>query len=40
MRLGFVAVVCWAVVGFWVAASLALTQQKTIKACQAEWRAN
>jgi hypothetical protein len=39
-RMGFAAVVCSTVVGFWVAASLALTQQKTVEACQAEWRAN
>jgi hypothetical protein len=40
MRMGFAAVVGSTVVGFWVAASLALTQQKTVEACQAEWRAN
>ena len=38
MKMGVVAVVCSA--GFWIAASLALAQGKTVKACQAEWRAN
>jgi hypothetical protein len=40
MRMGFVAVVCPTVAGFWIATSLALAQQKTVKECQAEWRAN
>jgi len=38
MKMGIVAVVCSA--GFLIAASLALAQGKTVKACQAEWRAN
>jgi hypothetical protein len=37
MRTAFVAVVCSAL---WIAASPALAQQKTVKACTDEWRAN
>jgi hypothetical protein len=40
MRGAFVAVMCSALAGFWVAATPALAQQKTVKACQDEWRAN
>jgi hypothetical protein len=40
MRTAFVAVMCSALAGFWVAATPALAQQKTAKACQDEWRAN
>ncbi len=39
MRITFIAIVCSALVGSWVAAP-ALAQQKTEKACQAEWRAD
>ena len=38
MRTAFVAVMCSAVAGLW--APLALAQQKTVQACQAEWQAN
>jgi hypothetical protein len=38
MRTAFVAVLCSALAGF--AAAPALAQQKTVKACQDEWRAN
>src|SRR6202045_2880377 len=31
---------CSALTGYWVAQSPALAQQKTVKACQAEWQAN
>jgi hypothetical protein len=37
MRTAFIAVMCSAL---WIAASPALAQQKTVKACQDEWRAN
>jgi hypothetical protein len=40
MRTGSVVVTCSALAGFWGAAALALAQQKTEKACQAEWDAN
>jgi hypothetical protein len=40
MRTGSVVVMCSALAGFWGAAPLALAQQKTEKACQAEWDAN
>jgi hypothetical protein len=40
MRTVFVALMCSALAGFWVAATPALAQQKTVKACQDEWRAN
>jgi hypothetical protein len=40
MRTAFIAVMCSALAGFWVAAPPALAQQKTVKACQDEWRAN
>ena len=40
MKTRFGAVVCSAVIGFWVSAPLALAQPKTVEACQAEWRAN
>lgn len=39
MRTG-VALVCSAVAGFWVAAPLALADQKTVKTCQAAWQTN
>jgi len=39
MRTG-VALMCSAVAGFWVAAPLALAQQKTVKTCQTEWQTN
>jgi hypothetical protein len=38
MRTAFVAVICSAVAGLW--APLALAQQNTARACQAEWQAN
>jgi hypothetical protein len=37
MRMNFVAIV---LAGVWAASSPALAQQKTVKACQAEWQAN
>ena len=40
MRKTFVALICSALAGFLVAATPALAQQKTVKACQDEWRAN
>jgi hypothetical protein len=40
MRTAFVAVACSAVAGLLIAASPALAQQKTVKACTDEWRAN
>jgi hypothetical protein len=40
MRTVFVAAMCSALAGFWIAATPALAQQKTVKACQDEWRAN
>jgi hypothetical protein len=40
MRMTFVVLVCSALTGFGVASSPALAQQKTAKACQAEWQAN
>jgi hypothetical protein len=40
MRTAFVAAVCSAVAGFWIVSMPALAQQKTVKACQAEWRAD
>ena len=40
MRTAFIAAVCLALAGFWMAESPALGQQKTVKACQDEWRAN
>jgi hypothetical protein len=39
-RTVFVASACLAVAGFWMVAPPAEAQQKTVKACQAEWRAN
>lgn len=40
MRTAFAAALCSALIGFLVASSPALAQQKTVKACQDEWRAN
>ncbi|HLH96464.1 MAG TPA: hypothetical protein VKW08_15215 [Xanthobacteraceae bacterium] len=40
MRRQFVAVVCAAIIGVVAASAPALAQQKTVKACQDEWRAN
>jgi hypothetical protein len=40
MRMGFAAVVCSAVIEFWFSPPLVLAQSKTVKTCQAEWRAN
>lgn len=40
MRNQIVAVICAALVGALAPSSLALAQQKTVKACQDEWRAN
>ena len=40
MRRTFVALMCSALAGFLVAATPALAQQKRVKACQDEWRAN
>jgi hypothetical protein len=40
MRTAFIAAVCLALAGFWMADSPALGQQKTVKACRAEWQAN
>ena len=39
MRMTSVAILCSAMAGFWVAAP-AMAQQKTVKACQAEWQAD
>jgi hypothetical protein len=39
MRMTSIAIVCSALAGLWVAAP-ALAQQKTERACQAEWRAD
>src|SRR5579864_3151841 len=39
MRMAFVAAMCSALIGFGIA-SPALSQQKTVKACQDEWRAD
>jgi hypothetical protein len=40
MRTTFAAILCSTLIGSWVAWSPALAQQKTVKACQEEWRAN
>jgi hypothetical protein len=40
MRTAFVAAVCSALIGVGLASSPAFSQQKTVKACQDEWRAN
>ena len=40
MRMQFAAMICSALVGFAALSSPALSQQKTVKACQDEWRAN
>jgi hypothetical protein len=40
MRRQIAAVMCSAVLGFTTLSSHAMAQQKTVKACQAEWRAN
>ena len=40
MRTAFVAVLCSALVGLAIVTTPALAQQKTVKACQDEWRAN
>src|SRR5271167_3517314 len=40
MRRQIAAVMCSAVLGFMTLSSHAMAQQKTVKACQAEWRAN
>jgi hypothetical protein len=39
MRMTSIAIVCSALAGLWVAPP-ALAEQKTEKACQAEWRAD
>ena len=39
MRMTSVAILCSTLAGLWVAAP-ALAQQKTVKACQAEWQAD
>ena len=40
MRTAFVVALCSALIGFGIAAPPAFSQQKTVKACQDEWRAN
>ena len=40
MKTQFAAVVCAAVIGLLMASSPSFAQQKTVRACQAEWRAN
>jgi hypothetical protein len=40
MRVSLVAILCSALTGLVIASSPALAQQKTVKACQEEWRAN
>jgi hypothetical protein len=40
MRVSLVAILCSALTGLVIASSPALAQQKTVKACQAEWRAD
>jgi hypothetical protein len=40
MRTSFAAALCSALIGLLVASSPALAQQKTVKACEDEWRAN
>jgi hypothetical protein len=40
MRIQFAAMICSALVGLAALSSPALSQQKTVKACQEEWRAN
>jgi hypothetical protein len=40
MRIQFAAMICSALVGLAALSSPALSQQKTVKACQDEWRAN
>jgi len=40
MRSVFVAALCSALIGFGIAAPPAFSQQKTVKACQDEWRAD
>jgi hypothetical protein len=40
MRVSLVAILCSALTGLVIASSPALAQQKTVKACQAEWQAN
>jgi hypothetical protein len=40
MRTVFVVAICSALVGFGIASPPAFSQQKTVKACQDEWRAN
>jgi hypothetical protein len=40
MRAVFVAALCSALIGFGIASPPAYSQQKTVKACQAEWRAD
>lgn len=40
MRMWFGAVACSAIIGLSTVASPVFAQQKTVKACQAEWRAN
>ena len=40
MRVSLVAILCSALIGLGIASSPALAQQKTVKACQEEWRAN
>jgi hypothetical protein len=40
MRTTFAAILCSTLIGLWVTSSPALAQQKTVKACQEEWRAN
>src|SRR6202035_3209480 len=40
MRTTFVGLMCSMAAGLWIAATPALAQQKTVKTCQGEWRAN
>jgi hypothetical protein len=40
MRMNFVVFLCCSLAGFGIASSPVLAQQKTVKACEAEWRAN
>ena len=40
MRVSVAAILCSALIGLGIASSPALAQQKTVKACQAEWRAD
>src|ERR1700681_4372289 len=40
MRVSLVAILCSALIGLGIASSPASAQQKTVKACQTEWRAD